>query len=67
MFNNLHKFHKKNTFDSFNVIQGTRFSYNSGYNCQFEITKGHNSTRNVGADMFFFFLFFAHRLMMVYT
>ena len=40
----------------FNVIQGTRFSYKSGHNCQFKITKGHNSMRNVGADMFFSFL-----------
>ena len=43
----------ENTFDSFNVIEGTGFSYKSGYNCQFKIIKGHNSMRNVGADMGF--------------
>ena len=48
----MYKFHE-NTFDSFNVIEGSRFSYKSGYNCQFKITKGHNSMRNVGADMVF--------------
>ena len=37
----------------FNVIEGTRFLYKSGYNFQFKITKEHNSMRNVGADMVF--------------
>ena len=50
MLNMCTKFHE-NTFDSFNVIEGTRFPYKSGYNCQFKITKGHNSMRNVGGDM----------------
>ena len=30
------KFHE-NTFDSFNVVEGTRFSLKSGYNCPFKI------------------------------
>ena len=55
MLNMCTKFHE-NTFDCFNVTEGTRFPYKSGYNCQF--TKGHYSMRNVGADMFFFFFFF---------
>ena len=42
------KFHE-NTFDGFNVIDGMRFPNKSGCNCQFKITKGHNSMRNVGA------------------
>ena len=46
------KFHE-NIFDSFNVTEGTRFPYKSGYNCQFKITNRHNSMRNVGADTVF--------------
>ena len=57
------KFHK-NIFDNFNVTEGTRLPNKSGYNCQFEITKGYNSMRNLGADMV---LFLTHLLMMVYT
>ena len=50
MLNMCTKFHE-NTFDSFNVIEGTRFPYKSGYYCQFKITKEHNSMRNVGKDI----------------
>ena len=50
MLNMCTKFHE-NTFDNCNVIEGTRFPYKSGYNCQFKITKGHTSMRNVGGDM----------------
>ena len=52
MLNMCTKFHE-NTFDSCNVTEGTSFPYKSGYNCKFKITMGHNSMRNVGADMFF--------------
>ena len=52
MLNMCTKFHE-NTFDSFNVIEETRFPYKSGYNCQFKNKKGHNFMRNVGADMIF--------------
>ena len=38
-------------FDTFDVIQWTRFPFKSGYNCKFTITKGHNSMRKVGGDM----------------
>ena len=63
MLNMCSKFHE-NTFDSFKVIEGTRFPYKSGYTCQFKIIQGHNYMRNVGADMV---LFFANPLMMLYT
>ena len=50
MLNIYTKFHES-TFDSFNVTEGIRFPYRSGYNCQIKITKGHSSMRNVGGDM----------------
>ena len=61
MLNMCTKFHK-NTFDSFNVIEGTRFPYNS-----VKITCGGiNSMRNVGKILWV--LFFAHHLyLLVYT
>ena len=43
----------ENTIGSYNIIEETRFSFKSGYNCQSKITKGHNFMRNVGADMVF--------------
>ena len=55
MLNMCTKFHE-NTSDSFNVREGTRFPYKSGYNCQFKIAMGHNYMRNVGADMVFVLL-----------
>ena len=52
MLNMCTKFHET-TFDSFNVKERTRFPYERGYSCQFKSTKGHNSMRNVVADMVF--------------
>ena len=56
MFNMCTKFHE-NTFDRFNGIEGTGFPYKRGYNCHLQrlqkLQQGHNSIRNVGADMVF--------------
>ena len=45
MLNMCTKFHE----NTLTVIEGTRFLYN----CQLQITKGHNIMRNVGEDMVF--------------
>ena len=49
MLNIYTKFHE-NMFNSFNVIEGTRFPYKREYNCHFKIPKGHNYMRSSDVD-----------------